>query len=130
VTTRRFDHIDLRVRDLAKAGAFYRGLLPLLDFTESVELPGWIQFESPGSGASEFFGITEDREHRANRTRIAFWAESKERVDRLAAELRRLGATHIEGPNFESDTYYAVYFNDPSDNPLEICHRSARFNPN
>lgn len=73
---------------------------------------------------------SEDREHRPNRNRIAFWADSRERVDELAAQLARIGAVAIENPNFVSETYYAVYFNDPSGNPLEICYRSAKFNVN
>jgi catechol 2,3-dioxygenase-like lactoylglutathione lyase family enzyme len=124
---RLFDHVDLRVRDLALAGPFYRQLLPLLGFTARVDIDGWIQFEAPGTGPAEFFGVTEDKAHHPNRSRIAFWAESKQRVDALAAAIRPLGARNIEGPDFESPTYYAVYFDDPSGNPLEICHRSERF---
>jgi catechol 2,3-dioxygenase-like lactoylglutathione lyase family enzyme len=124
---RIFDHIDLRVRDLDTAGPFYRQLLPLLGFTVRVDIDGWIQFEAPGATAAEFFGITEDKAHQPNRSRIAFWAESAQRVDELAAAVRQFGAQNIEGPDFESPTYYAVYFDDPSGNPLEICHRSRRF---
>jgi catechol 2,3-dioxygenase-like lactoylglutathione lyase family enzyme len=125
--TRIFDHVDLRVRDLAACEAFYRTLLPRLGFTLRVEIEGWLQFEGGGPGASEFFGVTEDPEHRPNRSRIAFWAVSKAKVDELARMLSQIGATAIEGPDFESPTYYAVYFNDPSGNPLEICFRSRKF---
>ena|ERR1051326_8249642 len=125
---RIFDHIDLRVRDLAVAGEFYRRLLPLLGFSVKVEIEGWIQFEAAGRDAAEFFGVTEDKNHQPNRSRIAFWAESKARVDQLAAAARELGAGNIEGPDYEAESYYAVYFDDPSGNPLEICHRSLRFN--
>lgn len=124
---RLFDHIDLRVRDLAVAGPFYRRLLPLLGFTVETEIGGWIQFEASGNTAAEFFGVTEDRDHRPNRSRIAFWAESTERVNQLAAALHELGAANIEGPGFESPSYYAVYFDDPSGNALEICFRTQRF---
>ncbi len=124
---RLFDHVDLRVRDLAAAGPFYRALLPLLGFTVYVDIDGWIQFEAPGVDASEFFGITEDKDHRPNRSRIAFRADSVQRVDALAEQLRKLGAQAIEGPDYESPTYYAVYFDDPSGNPLEIVYRSQRF---
>jgi catechol 2,3-dioxygenase-like lactoylglutathione lyase family enzyme len=126
---RIFDHVDLRVRDLAAAGPFYRQLLPLLGFTVRVDIPGWLQFEAPGPGADEFFGVTEDRNHRPNRSRIAFWASSPARLDGLAATLPGIGAANIEGPGFESKTYYAVYFDDPSGNPLEICHRTKPFTP-
>lgn len=126
---RRFDHVDLRVTDFTVAGPFYRRLLPLLGFTEEVEIPGWIQFESAGSGPAEFFGLIADPHHTPNQTRIAFWAESKEDVDRLANELDACGARNVEGPGYESPTYYAVYFEDPCGNRLEICHRTQRFEP-
>ena len=125
--SRIFDHVDLRVRDLKHAGPFYRQFLPLLGFTVQVEVPGWLQFERPGCEASEFFGVTEDPAHVSNGTRIAFWAESKERVDELTEAIRAIGATDIEGPDFEGPVHYAVFFNDPSGNALEICHRSQSF---
>ena len=124
---RIFDHVDLRVRDIEVAGPFYRQFLPLLGFTVSVDIEGWIQFEAPGLVASEFFGVTEDSDHIPNRSRIAFWADSIQRVDELASAVRDLRAEKIEGPGFESPSYYAVYFNDPSGNPLEICYRSESF---
>jgi catechol 2,3-dioxygenase-like lactoylglutathione lyase family enzyme len=124
---RIFDHIDLRVRDLSVAGPFYRQLLPLVGFTVAVDIPGWIQFEAPGTEAAEFFGVTEEKAHPPNRSRIAFWADSIHRVDELAAAARDLGALNIEGPGYESPDYYAVFFDDPSGNALEICHRIRRF---
>ena len=125
--TRILDHVDLRVRDLQVSGPFYRQLLPLLGFTISAEVDGWIQFEAPGELAADFFGVTEDKGHQPNRSRVAFWAGSVQRVDELAAAVRQLGARNVEGPAYESPTYYAVYFDDPSGNPLEVCHRSQRF---
>jgi catechol 2,3-dioxygenase-like lactoylglutathione lyase family enzyme len=120
---RIFDHIDLRVRDLRACEPFYRAFLPLVGFQRHVEIEGWLQFMAEGDGAREFFGVTEDPEHQPNKTRIAFWVDSDAQVDALAAQLRKLGARNIEGPLFESDGYYAVFFDDPSGNPLEICHR-------
>lgn len=124
---RIFDHVDLRVSDLSVAGPFYRRLLPLLGFTVCVDIEGWIQFEAPGSKATEFFGVTEDKAHLPNRSRIAFWAENINRVDEIAAAARELGALNMEGPGHESPHYYAAFFDDPSGNALEICHRSQRF---
>ncbi len=123
---RRYDHIDLRVHDLAEAQPFYEALLPALGFTRRMMIDGWLQFESvQPSGPASFFGITEAPLHQANGCRIAFWAESVAEVDRLAEVVRRAGARHIEGPNNdEGPGYYAVFFEDPSGNRLEICHRS------
>jgi catechol 2,3-dioxygenase-like lactoylglutathione lyase family enzyme len=124
---RLFDHVDLRVRDLTHAGRFYRELLPLLGFTVQVDIPGWLQFEAPGTEPREFFGVTEDPQHVPNRNRIAFWAASNQRVDELARALPKLGAVNIEGPGFEGPIHYAVFFDDPSGNLLEICHRPRGF---
>jgi catechol 2,3-dioxygenase-like lactoylglutathione lyase family enzyme len=118
---RILDHIDLRVRDMERAAPFYLGLLPHLGFTVRVDIPDWLQFEAPGREATEFFGVTEDPAHVPNRTRIAFWASSpKERVDDLARLVRDLGVTNVEGPGLEGPVHYAVFFNDPSGNALEI----------
>ena len=124
--TRRYDHIDLRVRSLAEARPFYETLLPALGFTRRTEIEGWLQFEAvEPDGSAEFFGVTETGSHQANACRIAFWAESTAEVDRLAEIVRNAGARTIEGPNYdEGPGYYALFFEDPSGNRLEICHRS------
>jgi predicted enzyme related to lactoylglutathione lyase len=122
---RRYDHIDLRVHNLAEARPFYEALLPALGFTRRAEIEGWLQFEAvePG-GPAEFFGIAEETLHQPNACRIAFWAESTAEVDRLAEVVRHSGARQIEGPGYdEGPGYYALFFEDPSGNRLEICHR-------
>jgi predicted enzyme related to lactoylglutathione lyase len=125
VMGRRYDHIDLRVQSLAEARPFYETLLPALGFTRRAEIDGWLQFEAAEStGTAEFFGITEEALHQPNSCRIAFWAESKADVDRLADVVQHAGARNIEGPSYdEGPGYYAVFFEDPSGNRLEICHR-------
>ncbi len=122
---RRFDHIDLRVRRLSEVRQFYEELLPALGFTRDVRIEGWLTYEAEGdAGSSEFFGVTESGSHVANESRIAFRAGSIEDVDRLADIAVRAGAQHVEGPMFyDDDSYYAVFFEDPSGNRLEICCR-------
>ena len=119
---RRYDHIDLRVHSLAEARRFYEILLPALGFTRRVEIDGWLSFEANGPDR-----ITEATLHQANACRIAFWAEDTAEVDRLAETARRAGARKMEGPGYdEGPGYYAVFFEDPSGNRLEICHRIDR----
>jgi catechol 2,3-dioxygenase-like lactoylglutathione lyase family enzyme len=121
---RHFDHVDLRVRSLAEARSFYETLLPALGFTRDVGIEGWLQYEAEGlDGATEFVGVTESPQHVPNECRIAFWAESMREVDRLAAIAVQAGARHVEGPLYEEADYYAVFFEDPSGNRLEICCR-------
>jgi catechol 2,3-dioxygenase-like lactoylglutathione lyase family enzyme len=122
---RRFDHIDLRVPSLAVARPFYARLLPALGFTKDVSVDNWLTFEAEvPSGMAEFFGMTELPSHVPNETRIAFWAESPHEVDRLAEVVCQAGGRNIEGPGYdEGPGYYAVFFEDPCGNRLEICHR-------
>lgn len=126
--TRCFDHIDLRVKNLQNAERFYGAILPAIGFTEkSGEGTEWITFTAPGEGKPEFFGFTQDPNHRPNETRISFWAESREEVDRVAEVVRRAGGRVLEGPELCVDytpDYYAFFFEDPDGNKLEICHRS------
>ena len=126
---RRFDHVDLRVRSLAEARPFYEVLLPALGFTRDVKIEGWLQYEAAGTdGATEFVGITESPPHVANECRIAFRADSMREVDRLAAIAVQAGARNVEGPAYEDEDalYYAVFFEDPSGNRLEICYREGK----
>lgn len=126
--TRYFDHIDLRVKNRAIAQKFYEQLLPALGFTsdESGNVWGAFQVPEPDGKAREFFGFTEDPNHRPNESRIAFWADTRADVDRLAEVAKRAGALNIEGPQIWTEYtpgYYAVFFDDPDGNKLEVCCR-------
>ena len=122
-----FSHIDLRVRELGDATEFYREFLPAIGFTEPWEGEEWGGNSALGTFPSKpFFGFTEDPNHQPNGTRIAFWVNSSAEVDRVAEIIQRAGAKNIEGPlsNPEyNETYYAVFFDDPSGNRLEVVHR-------
>jgi glyoxylase I family protein len=125
--TRCFDHIDLRVKDMKMAGKFYGKFLPQLGFVE--ERPGkkyHMFYSAGGDKPSEFFGLVQDKNHRPNRTRIAFWADTRREVDRLAKSVRKAGGKALEGPEVcreYSAGYYAFFFEDPEGNKLEICCR-------
>ena len=121
---RHFDHIDLRVPQLADVTTFYETLLPALGFSRRMDIEGWLQFEAAGDTTTEFFGVTESSSHVPNENRIAFWAENPGEVDQIAEIAARVGAHNIEGPMDYSPSYYAVFFEDPSGNRLEVCYRS------
>jgi catechol 2,3-dioxygenase-like lactoylglutathione lyase family enzyme len=124
---RRFDHVDLRVRNIAESRPFYELLLPALGFTRDARIEGWLQYETERTdGAPEFVGVTESPRHVANECRIAFRANSIHEVDRLAAIIVQAGARNVEGPAYEESDYYAVFFEDPSGNRLEICCRKGQ----
>jgi hypothetical protein len=52
------------------------------------------------------------------------WASLASEVDRLAEVVRQAGARNIEGPMQYERGYYAVFFEDPSGNRLEVCYRT------
>ena len=127
--TRYLDHVDLRVTDLKQAQRFYNKLLPALGFTRDRSGGRWGIFYAAGEDKPEaFFGFTQDRRHQPNGTRIAFWAETREEVDRLAQVVSEVGGKNLEGPELcraYSRGYYACFFEDPAGNKLEICCRES-----
>jgi len=133
---RLLDHIDLRVKDIEATAKFYAKFLPQLGFIRekheppSEGTPGETYhtfYSAGGDKPSEFFGLTEDRNHRPNGTRIAFWAETREKVDEIAKLVQEAGGKNLEGPEVVPDYtpgYYAFFFEDPDGNKLEICCRA------
>jgi catechol 2,3-dioxygenase-like lactoylglutathione lyase family enzyme len=124
-----FHHVDLRVRKFEEVQGFYRAFLPLLGFTQE-----WAGKEFRGFSAEDdapdcaCFGFTEDSNHQPNGNRIAFWADSRELVDRVGTAVHAAGAKNIEGPGVcpeYSADYYAIFFEDPNGNKLEVVHRRS-----
>ena len=128
MSARLFDHIDLRVKNREAAQRFYAQVLPAIGFRVDKSGEQWGLFEAEGETAVAFFGFTEESDHLPNGNRIAFWAESREAVDDVAETVRKAGARNIEGPEICPDYspgYYAVFFEDPDGNKLEVCHRAS-----
>jgi catechol 2,3-dioxygenase-like lactoylglutathione lyase family enzyme len=112
-------HIDLRVSDRARAEAFYGPILERLGAAMRRN-DVWTSFGRAGEADIHWFGFTEDPAAKTGATRVAFAAESAAAVDEVAALLPRLGARTIEGPDTSED-YYAVFFEDPDGNRLEVA---------
>jgi catechol 2,3-dioxygenase-like lactoylglutathione lyase family enzyme len=128
MSRRLFDHIDLRVKNREAAQRFYSQLLPAIGFRVDKSGEKWGLFEAEGQKAVDFFGFTEEADFQPNGNRIAFWAESRDAVDKAAAVIRQAGAKNIEGPELcldYSPGYYAVFFEDPDGNKLEVCYRES-----
>jgi catechol 2,3-dioxygenase-like lactoylglutathione lyase family enzyme len=125
--TRYLDHIDLRVRDFGRAKEFYSKLLPALGFTRERSDAEWGTFYTVGGDQPPvFFGFTEDPQHQPNGTRIAFWADTRVEVDKIGELVRQIGGKNLEGPELAveySPGYYALFFEDPDGNKLEVCCR-------
>lgn len=127
MSTRLFDHIDLRVRNRDAAQRFYAQVLPAIGFRVDKSGQHWGLFEAEGEGAVEFF-VFEEADFEPNGNRIAFWAPSREAVDTVGEVVRKAGAKNIEGPELcveYSPGYYAVFFEDPDGNKLEVCFRES-----
>jgi catechol 2,3-dioxygenase-like lactoylglutathione lyase family enzyme len=116
-------HVDLRVRDLDDAEAFYEALLPPLGFTDRYHAGGWKVWAAGRS----YVALTESAEHAANENRVAFAVDSREQVEAAAEIARGAGALELSGPKEMpyGPGYYAVFFADPSGNRLEVYHRPS-----
>jgi catechol 2,3-dioxygenase-like lactoylglutathione lyase family enzyme/heme-degrading monooxygenase HmoA len=120
-----YDHVDVRVRDLERAARFYDPLCRELGLTTISPSPGWRYYE-PSDGSVLMFVLTEDPQHRAASTRVAFRGETRGDVDRIAQAALDAGATAFEPPALcpeYTPSYYASFFEDPDGNRYEVCHR-------
>jgi len=123
-----FGHIDLRVDDLRAAARFYGDLLPALGFVRSYPGERWLVWATDDDlPHAAYFAVTEDPGHVPNQSRVAFWAAGTADVDLIASVAERAGARIESGPRACPDysrSYYAVFFQDPSGNRLEVYHRT------
>jgi hypothetical protein len=128
--SRLFDHIDLRVTNLQAADTLYSVLLPAIGFPARRVGADHIAYDSAREHSKpEFVSLIGDPEHVPNQTRIAFWCDTREEVDQVAAVLPRAAALNVEGPMFNPEYepgYYAIFFEDPCGNRLEVCCRVAK----
>ncbi len=69
---------------------FHEALLTALGFTRRDDVEGWLQFVSEENPPGEFFGVTESPSRVPNENRVAFRAESMEKVRRLPPMSRRI----------------------------------------
>jgi glyoxylase I family protein len=120
-------HIDLTVSDLPRSTAFYDRVLPLMGFRridDCAEGPLW-------AGAGMELGLQAARtasghdRYAPGLHHLAFGAPSRADVDRVHAELVKLGVPILDPPAlYERYTpgYYAVFFSDPDTIKLEYVY--------
>ena len=126
-----FDHIDLRVSNIARTRRLYDAFLPALGLTQIEVEPEFTSYQAPGDKQrSSFVALSEEVPgHRGSANRVAFWADTEEEVNRLGEIVRAAGAQVVEGPEYCPEYqpgYYAVFFEDEDGNKWEICCRCAR----
>jgi catechol 2,3-dioxygenase-like lactoylglutathione lyase family enzyme len=124
------DHVDLRVRSIANCVPFYDVVMNAVGLNHKRAIGDHIlYYRKRGKVPAECIILFEDPSHVPTQTVLAFYAATYEEVDRAAAQLGAAGARDIEGPMRcpeYSETYYAVFFRDPSGNRLEVvCRRPS-----
>lgn len=132
------DHIQITVKDIKSAEAFYDQFFALIGF--DVSKKGSAVIEEHDFEVVEYshpllaFAITSPRQafkdEDVNRRRpgslhhLAFKAKSHGDVDRLYEELKKIGATIVTPPKlypeYKPENYYAVFFKDPDGIKYEI----------
>lgn len=123
-------HINISVSDIKKSRDFYDSILFTLGFIRGIDEYGeWGAVIGYKGDNIEFEIIHEtDKNYQPfNRfvglNHIAFQAKSKEQVDDLYNTVKGEGVVITRKPRLYpeySDTYYAFFFRDPDDIPLEI----------
>jgi catechol 2,3-dioxygenase-like lactoylglutathione lyase family enzyme len=132
------DHIQITVKDMDVAAAFYDRLMPLLGFDPKRRSSAVIERHEfhvvEYSHPRLCFAITSPRPAFADDTihrrkpgalhHLAFKAESRDEVDRLYEGLIAIGATIVssprEYPEYTPPGYYALYFKDLEGMKYEI----------
>ncbi len=126
--TNPYGHLDVRVTSMDDALPFYSAFMPELGFTREYLGTEWKVWVAEGDVPSvAHYGIIEDPAHAPNLNRIAFWAPTRDEVDRLARVAAGAGARVTDGPRDcpeYGEGWYAVYFEDPSGNRLEVVYRT------
>jgi catechol 2,3-dioxygenase-like lactoylglutathione lyase family enzyme len=113
-----FDHVDIRVRDLAASRRFYETVLAALAIDVSAESDESVEF-----GA---FGITGRTPPTPAPLHFAFIAETREQVDAFHRAGIEAGYRDNGAPGIRKygDDYYAAFLLDPDGHNVEAVHRS------
>lgn len=124
-------HIDLTVRDIAVSGPFYDAVLGFMGYRREREQADGIDWDRDLPGSFCSIGIkparrdvTHDR-YTPGLHHVAWAAESRADVDRLHAELLRIGARILDPPADYpqyGNGYYAVFFADPDGLKFEYVY--------
>ena len=118
-----YDHIGLKVKDLAASSRFYGAVLAPLGFVKGSEGEGYVGF---GPKDAPAFWLLPNKEGKANLgTHVAFAAPDRAAVERFHAEGLKAGAKDNgkPGPRKEySPKYYAAFLIDADGNNIEaVC---------
>jgi catechol 2,3-dioxygenase-like lactoylglutathione lyase family enzyme len=138
------DHIQVTVRNMAVAVAFYDRFMPLLGFSLEKRASAVIdahdfhvvEYSHPrlafaiSSSRAAFRGDDVHRRKPGSLHHLAFRATSRDEVDRLHREVAAIGAVIVapprEYPEYTPAGYYALFFKDLEGIKYEIvCHSES-----
>jgi len=109
-----FDHVHLRVADLAASRDFYATVLEPLDVPLLLDTPHLLGFAN--------LALSDDGEPSA-RVHVAFAAPSQAAVDAFHATALAAGYRDNGAPGPREYGAYAAYVLDPDGNNIEAAHR-------
>jgi len=109
-----FDHVHLRVADLARSRAFYAALLEPLDVPLLLDTPELVQFAN--------LALSADAEPTRG-VHVAFVAPSREAVDAFHAGGLAAGGTDGGAPGPRRHAPYAAFVVDPDGTNVEAVLR-------
>jgi catechol 2,3-dioxygenase-like lactoylglutathione lyase family enzyme len=111
-----FDHVGLRVRDLAASTRFYATVLAPLGFEQSTDTPELVEFGA--LSLSEEGPVTSP-------VHFAFLARTREDVDAFHRAGIEAGFRDNGAPGLRdyADDYYAAFLLDPDGHNVEAVHR-------
>jgi len=133
------DHIQITVKDIKVAEAFYDLLMPILGFDINQKAKGSVtahEFDVVEYAHSALiFAINSPRSafkdeliHRRKPGalhHLAFKAASRDEVDQLYPQIKAIGADIVDVPRFypqHGDSYYALFFKDLEGIKYEIVY--------
>ena len=114
-----FDHVGIRVKDLAASAAFYKSVLATLGHVPGYADETTAGFGPPGATALWLHAVPKAGERGVH---IAFRAPDRAAVDRFHKAALKAGATDngAPGPRPDySETYYAAFVIDLDGNNIE-----------
>jgi catechol 2,3-dioxygenase-like lactoylglutathione lyase family enzyme len=136
------DHIQITVKDLSVAVAFYDRLMPLLGFDLQkrirAKIPSHdfdvVEYSHPRlafaitSPRREFKSDSVHRRRPGSLHHLAFRVSSRDEVDELYERVKAIGALIVspprEYPEYTPAGYYALFFKDPEGIKYEVVTHS------